>query len=41
MADNRQQSVDQVVRFLGGHWPPALVNPEVKAHPRAHGLRDG
>jgi len=40
MADNRQQSVDQVVRFLGGRWPTALVNPEVKAHPRARGLRD-
>jgi D-3-phosphoglycerate dehydrogenase len=41
MTDNRQQSVDQVVRFLGGRWPTALVNPAVKAHPRAHGLADG
>src|SRR5262249_16174429 len=41
MADNRQQSVDQVVRFLGGQWPTALVNPGVRAHSRAHGLRDG
>ena len=24
MADNRQQSVDQVLRFLGGRWPTAL-----------------
>ncbi|HEY7141047.1 MAG TPA: C-terminal binding protein [Methylomirabilota bacterium] len=41
MTDNRRQSVDQVLRFLGGQWPTALVNQEVKAHARAHGLRDG
>jgi D-3-phosphoglycerate dehydrogenase / 2-oxoglutarate reductase len=41
MADNRQQSVDQVLRFLGGRYPTVLVNPEVKTHPRAPGLRDG
>src|SRR5262245_20868048 len=41
MTDNRQQSVDQVLRFLGGRFPTALVNPEVKAHPRVPGLRDG
>jgi D-3-phosphoglycerate dehydrogenase len=41
MIDNRQQSVDQVLRFLGGRWPTVIVNPEVKAHARAHGLRDG
>jgi D-3-phosphoglycerate dehydrogenase len=41
MADNRQQSVDQVLRFLGGQFPTALVNPLVKTHPRAPGLRDG
>jgi D-3-phosphoglycerate dehydrogenase len=41
MADNRQQSVDQVLRFLGGQWPTVLVNPEVKARMRARGLRDG
>jgi D-3-phosphoglycerate dehydrogenase len=41
MADNRQQSVDQVLRFLGGQFPTALVNPQVKTHPRAPGLQDG
>jgi D-3-phosphoglycerate dehydrogenase len=35
MADNRQQSIDQVVRFLGGDWPTTLVNPEVKPQARA------
>ena len=41
MADNRRQSVDQVLRFLDGRWPTSLVNPEVKAHARARGLREG
>jgi D-3-phosphoglycerate dehydrogenase len=41
MTDNRRQSVDQILRFLSGRWPAALVNPEVKAHARARGLRDG
>jgi D-3-phosphoglycerate dehydrogenase len=41
MADNRRQSVDQILRFLDGRWPTALVNPEVKAHARARGLREG
>ena len=41
MADNRRQSVEQVLRFLGGQWPTSLVNPEVKAHARARGLREG
>ncbi len=40
MADNRQQSVDQVLRFLGGRWPTALVNPEVKVRARAGALRE-
>jgi D-3-phosphoglycerate dehydrogenase len=35
MADNRCQSIDEVVRFLGGEWPAPLVNPEVKPHARA------
>jgi len=35
MADNRRQTIDGVVRFLGGEWPPAIVNPEVKPHARA------
>jgi D-3-phosphoglycerate dehydrogenase len=39
MADNRQQSVDQVLRFLGGRWPTSLVNPDVKGHARARGLK--
>jgi hypothetical protein len=41
MADNRRQSVEQVLRFLGGQWPMSLVNPEVKVHARARGLREG
>ena len=41
MADNRQQSVDQVLRFLGGHWPTSLVNPDVKARARSGRLREG
>ena len=41
MTDNRQQSVEEVLRFLGGRWPTTLVNPEVKAQARARGLRDG
>jgi D-3-phosphoglycerate dehydrogenase len=40
MSDNRQQSVDQVVRFLGGQWPTALVNPEAKARARSGKLRE-
>jgi hypothetical protein len=39
MADNRQQSVDQVLRFLGGRWPTSLVNPDVRGHARARGLK--
>ncbi len=41
MTDNRRQSVDQILRFLGGRWPTSLVNPEVKTHARARGLREG
>ena len=40
MRDNRQQSVDQVLRFLDGLWPTALVNPEVKTHARVGRLRE-
>jgi D-3-phosphoglycerate dehydrogenase len=40
MADNRQQSVDQVLRFLEGLWPTALVNPEAKVHARVGRLRE-
>ena len=39
MADNRQQSVDQVLRFLAGRWPTSLVNPEVKGRARAGDLK--
>jgi D-3-phosphoglycerate dehydrogenase len=35
MADNRRDTVEAVVRFLGGEWPPALVNPDVKPRARA------
>jgi len=31
LADNRRDTVDEVLRVLGGAWPVALVNPEVKA----------
>jgi D-3-phosphoglycerate dehydrogenase len=29
--DQREQSVAEVLRVLGGEWPQALVNPAVKA----------
>lgn len=35
LADNRRQSVDEVVRVLGGEWPAALLNPEVKPTARS------
>jgi D-3-phosphoglycerate dehydrogenase len=35
MADNRRQSVDQVLGFLEGRWPETVVNPAVKAGARA------
>lgn len=34
MADNRRQTVEQVVRVLGGEWPTVCVNPEVRAKAR-------
>lgn len=37
LADNRRQSVDEVLRVLGGEWPTALLNPEVKARARRPG----
>ena len=41
MEDNRQQSIDEVVRFLRGEWPRTIVNPEVKPHARARSrMRD-
>lgn len=41
MGDNRQQSIDEVVRFLRGEWPRTIVNPEVKPHARARSrMRD-
>ena len=33
-ADNRRQTTDEVARVLGGVWPNAFVNPEVKANAR-------
>jgi D-3-phosphoglycerate dehydrogenase len=33
-ADNRRDTVDEVLRVLGGEWPRALVNPAVKAAAR-------
>ena len=33
-ADNRRDTVDAVLRVLGGEWPIALVNPEVKPKAR-------
>ncbi|MBI2469476.1 MAG: C-terminal binding protein [Candidatus Rokubacteria bacterium] len=35
LADDRRQSVDEVLRVLGGEWPAALLNPEVKSRARA------
>lgn len=34
MADNRRDTVNEVIRVLAGGWPTALVNPEVKARVR-------
>ncbi len=34
MADNRRQTVDQVLRVLRGEWPTVCVNPEVRASAR-------
>lgn len=34
MADNRQQTVEQVVRVLHGEWPTVCVNPEVRGSAR-------
>ncbi len=34
LAQNRRETVDEVLRVLGGEWPTALVNPEVKARAR-------
>jgi D-3-phosphoglycerate dehydrogenase len=34
LADNRRDTVDEVLRVLGGEWPRVLVNPEVKERAR-------
>ncbi len=34
LAQNRRETIEEVVRVLGGEWPTALVNPEVKARAR-------
>jgi D-3-phosphoglycerate dehydrogenase / 2-oxoglutarate reductase len=39
LADNRRDTVDEVLRVMGGDWPRALVNPVVKAHARARPTR--
>jgi D-3-phosphoglycerate dehydrogenase len=39
MADDRRQSVDQVLRFLEGKWPETLVNPDVKSAARLRNRR--
>ncbi len=35
LADNRRDTVDEVLRVMAGEWPRALVNPEVKPTARA------
>src|SRR5262249_21161249 len=34
LAQNRRETIDEVLRVLAGEWPTALVNPEVKAGAR-------
>jgi D-3-phosphoglycerate dehydrogenase len=34
LADNRRDTVDEVLRVMSGEWPVALVNPEVRATAR-------
>jgi D-3-phosphoglycerate dehydrogenase / 2-oxoglutarate reductase len=34
-ADNRRDTIDEVARVLGGGWPNALVNPDVRGRARA------
>jgi D-3-phosphoglycerate dehydrogenase len=34
LADNRRDTVGEVLRVMGGEWPRALVNPEVKSRAR-------
>jgi D-3-phosphoglycerate dehydrogenase len=34
-ADNRRDTLEEVVRVLGGGWPTALVNPAVRGRARA------
>jgi D-3-phosphoglycerate dehydrogenase len=34
LADNRRETIDEVVRVLKGDWPTALVNPAVKGRVR-------
>jgi D-3-phosphoglycerate dehydrogenase len=35
LADNRRDTVDEVLRVMAGEWPRALVNPDVRARARA------
>lgn len=39
MAENRRDSVEEVLRFLGGEWPRHCLNPSVRSHARASRLR--
>lgn len=34
LADNRRDTVDEVLRVMGGEWPRALLNPAVKTRAR-------
>jgi D-3-phosphoglycerate dehydrogenase len=34
-ADNRRDTMEEVMRVLGGGWPTALVNPAVRGRARA------
>ena len=34
LAQNRRETIDEVLRVLAGEWPTALVNPAVKARAR-------
>ncbi len=39
LADNRRDTVDEVLRVFRGEWPTALVNPEVKPKARFRPIR--
>ena len=37
LADNRQHSIDEILRVFRGEWPVALVNPEARDRAQARG----